>query len=124
VYFVRRHSLSVRRVQIGLNDLSRTSPHSISFGRRSMGVGEPANGGAGQTRLDELEDWLDAHDRLEAGSRQDLLMTSVLRHTELVSKWVALSAFQGCGEARLAFRKAMADHLKLFGTGGALAPLH
>jgi glutathione S-transferase len=36
------------------------------------------------------------------------------RHTDIMSEWPALKAYQGRCEARTAFQKAMADHLKPF----------
>jgi glutathione S-transferase len=38
----------------------------------------------------------------------------ILRHTDIVSDRPALKAYQGRCEARPAFQKAMADHLKPF----------
>jgi glutathione S-transferase len=38
----------------------------------------------------------------------------ILRHTDIVSKRPALKAYQERCEARPAFKKAMADHLKPF----------
>jgi glutathione S-transferase len=76
-----------------------------------------------QKRLAALEDWLGGRDYLEerfmAG---DLLMTTVLRllrHTDIVSARPALKAYQERCEARPAFRKAMADHLRPFQAGAA-----
>jgi glutathione S-transferase len=76
-----------------------------------------------QARLAALEDRLDGRgyleDRFTAG---DLLMTTVLRtlrHTDIVSGRPALKAYQARCEARPAFQKAMADHLKPFEAGAA-----
>jgi glutathione S-transferase len=76
-----------------------------------------------QMRLTALEDWLDGRDyfedRFTAG---DLLMTTVLRvlrHTDIVSGRPALKAYQQRCEARPAFQKALADHLKPFKAGAA-----
>jgi glutathione S-transferase len=58
-------------------------------------------------------------DRFTAG---DLLMTTVLRilrHTDLVSGRPALKAYQQRCEARPAFRKALADHLRPFEASAA-----
>jgi glutathione S-transferase len=43
----------------------------------------------------------------------------VLRHTDIVSARPALQAYQARCEARPAFQKAMADHLKPFAAGAA-----
>ena len=76
-----------------------------------------------QKRLATLEQWLggrDYHeDRFTAG---DLLMTTVLRilrHTDIVSTRPTLRAYQERCEARPAFRKAMADHLKPYQAAAA-----
>jgi glutathione S-transferase len=66
--------------------------------------------------------WLGDHDYLESCfTAGDLLMTTVLRilrHTDMVSGRPALNAQEHC-EARHAFRKAMAHHLKPFVAGAA-----
>ena len=71
-----------------------------------------------QKRLAALEDWLGGRDYLEDRfTAGDLLMTTVLRilrHTDIVSGRPALKAYQERCEARPAFRKAMADHLRPF----------
>jgi glutathione S-transferase len=71
-----------------------------------------------QNRLATLEDWLGGRDYLEDRfTAGDLLMTTVLRilrHTDIVSGRPALKAYQQRCEARPAFRKAMADHLRPF----------
>jgi len=76
---------------------------------------------AAQKRLAQLEDWLGGRDYLENRfTAGDLLMTTVLRilrHTDIVSGRPALKAYQERCEARPAFRKAMADHLKPFAAG-------
>jgi glutathione S-transferase len=76
-----------------------------------------------QKRLGALEDWLGGRDYLEEGfTAGDLLMTTVLRilrHTDIVSKRPALKAHQERCEARPAFKKAMADHLKPFEASAA-----
>ena len=74
-------------------------------------------------RLGALEDWLDGHDYLEDRfTAGDLLMTTVLRflrHTNIVAGRPALKAYQERCEARPAFRKALADHLRPFAAGAA-----
>ena len=76
-----------------------------------------------QNRLGALEDWLDGRDYLEdCFTAGDLLMTTVLRflrHTDIVSGRPALKAYQERCEARPAFRKALADHLRPFAAGAA-----
>jgi glutathione S-transferase len=76
-----------------------------------------------QKRLAELEDWLGGGDYLEDRfTAGDLLMTTVLRilrDTDIVSGRPALKAYQERCEARTAFKKAMADHLKPFETNAA-----
>jgi glutathione S-transferase len=76
-----------------------------------------------QKRLGALEDWLDGRDYLEDRfTAGDLLMTTVLRilrHTDIVSGRPALQAYQERCEARPAFQKALADHLKPFETAAA-----
>lgn len=76
-----------------------------------------------QKRLAALEQWLGGRDYLEDRfTAGDLLMTTVLRilrHTDIVSGRPALKAYQERCEARPAFRKAMADHLKPFAAGAA-----
>jgi glutathione S-transferase len=74
-----------------------------------------------QNRLGALEDWLDGRDYLEDRfTAGDLLMTTVLRvlrHTDIVSGRPTLKAYQQRCEARPAFQKALADHLKPFEAG-------
>jgi len=76
-----------------------------------------------QNRLGALQDWLDGRDYLEDRfTAGDLLMTTVLRflrHTDIVSGRPALQAYQERCEARPAFRKALADHLRPFAAGAA-----
>jgi glutathione S-transferase len=71
-----------------------------------------------QNRLGALEDWLDGRDYLEDRfTAGDLLMTTVLRvlrHTDIVTGRPVLRAYQERCEARPAFQKALADHLKPF----------
>ena len=70
-----------------------------------------------QKRLAAVENWLGDRDYLEDRfTAADLMMTTVLRilrHTDIMSERPALKAYQG-REARAAFQKAMADHLKPF----------
>jgi glutathione S-transferase len=97
-------------------DLSHASPPWAAT-RRPMVVE------AVQKRLAALEDWLGGRDYLEDRfTAGDLLMTTVLRvlrHTDIVSARPALQAYQARCEARPAFQKAMADHLKPFAAGAA-----
>src|ERR1700730_7937683 len=76
-----------------------------------------------QKRLGALEDWLGGRDYLEDRfTAGDLLMTSVLRilrDTDIVSKRPALKAYQERCEARPAFKKALADHLRPFEANAA-----
>jgi glutathione S-transferase len=78
---------------------------------------------AAQKRLTALEDRLGRRDYLEDRfTAGDLLMTtvlSILRHTDIVSKRPVLQAYQERCQARPAFRRAMADHLKPFETAAA-----
>jgi glutathione S-transferase len=71
-----------------------------------------------QKRLGALEDWLGGRDYLEDRfTAGDLLMTTVLRilrHTDIVSNRPVLKAYQERCEARPAFKKALADHLRAF----------
>jgi glutathione S-transferase len=71
-----------------------------------------------QKRLTAVENWLGGRDYLEDRfTAADLMMTSVLRilrHTDIVSERPTLKAYQERCEGRLAFKKAMADHLKPF----------
>jgi len=71
-----------------------------------------------QRRLTQLEDWLGGRDYLEDRfSAGDLLMSTVLRilrHTDIVASRPMLNAYQRRCEARAAFQKALADHLKPF----------
>jgi glutathione S-transferase len=71
-----------------------------------------------QQRLAAVEGWLGGRDYLEDRfTAADLMMTTVLRilrHTDLASERPALKAYLGRCEARAAFQKALADHLKPF----------
>jgi glutathione S-transferase len=76
-----------------------------------------------QKRLTALEDWLGGRDYLEDRfTAGDLLMTTVLRilrDTDIVSGRPMLKAYQERCEARPAFQKAMADHLRPFEASAA-----
>ena len=76
-----------------------------------------------QKRLAALEQWLGGRDYLEDRfTAGDLLMTTVLRilrHTDIVSARPTLRAYQERCEARPAFQKAMADHLKPYQAAAA-----
>jgi glutathione S-transferase len=76
-----------------------------------------------EKRLAALETWLGGRDYLEGRfTAGDLLMTTVLRilrHTDLVSKRPALKAYQERCEARPAFQKALADHMRPFAAHAA-----
>jgi len=71
-----------------------------------------------QARLGALEAWLGGRDHLEDRfTAGDLLMVTVLRilrHTDLVTGRTPLKAYLARCEARPAFRKAMASHLRPF----------
>ena len=76
-----------------------------------------------EKRLAALEDWLGGRDYLEDRfTAGDLLMTTVLRilrHTDIVTVRPPLKAYQERCEARPAFQKAMADHLRPFEASAA-----
>lgn len=69
-------------------------------------------------RLDELEAWLGEQDYLEGRfTAGDLMMTTVLRNlrqTEIVAKRPKLAAYVARCQARPAFQKALADHMRPF----------
>ena len=71
-----------------------------------------------QKRLDAVEGWLGDRSYLEDRfTAADLMMTTVLRilrHTDIMSERPALQAYQARCEARPAFQRALADHLKPF----------
>lgn len=71
-----------------------------------------------QKRLAAIEGWLGDRAFLESRfTAADLMMTTVLRilrHTDIVSERPVLKAYQARCEARPAFQKALADHLKPF----------
>ena len=76
-----------------------------------------------QKRLGALEQWLGGRDYLEDRfTAGDLLMTTVLRilrHTDIVSGRPTLREYQERCEARPAFQRAMADHLKPYQAAAA-----
>jgi len=76
-----------------------------------------------QKRLSSLEARLAGRDYLEDRfTAGDLLMTTVLRilrHTDLVTARPVLKAYQERCEARAAFKKALADHLRPFEANAA-----
>ena len=92
-------------------------------GEQWASVRRPMAVAAAQKRLAALEGWLDGRDYLEDRfTAGDLLMTTVLRilrHTDIVSERPVLRAYQERCEARPAFRKAMADHLRPFEASAA-----
>src|SRR5690242_825246 len=83
----------------------------------------PAAVEAVRKRLAEVEAWLGGRDYVEDRfTAGDLLMTTVLRilrHTDIVSGWPTLRAYQERCEARPAFQKAMADHLRPYQAAAA-----
>jgi glutathione S-transferase len=78
----------------------------------------PSAVAAVEKRLDALQEWIGGREFLEERfTAGDLLMSTVLRilrHTDIVSERPVLAAYQERCEARPAFRKALADHLKPF----------
>ena len=74
-------------------------------------------------RLAALEDWLRDRDYLEHRfTAGDLLMTTVLRilrDTGIIDERPVLKAYKERCEARPAFQKALADHLRPFETSAA-----
>mgnify|MGYP001601498514 CR=1 FL=1 len=71
-----------------------------------------------QRRLGELEAWLGDQDYLEGRfTAGDLMMTTVLRNlreTDIVAKRPRLAAYVARCQARPAFQKALADHMRPF----------
>ena len=69
-------------------------------------------------KLKRVSDWLDGKEWLEEGfTIGDLMMVTVLRllrHTGLVAEFPKLKAYLERGEARPAFRRALADQLAVF----------
>jgi glutathione S-transferase len=80
---------------------------------------------AARKRLSSLETWLGGRDYLEDRfTAADLMMTTVLRiprHTDIVTERPMLKAYLERCEARPAFKRAIADHLKPFETQAARA---
>ena len=78
---------------------------------------------AARKRLSSLETWLGGRDYLEDRfTAADLMMTTVLRiprHTDIVTERPMLKAYVERCEARPAFKKAIADHLRPFATRAA-----
>jgi glutathione S-transferase len=76
-----------------------------------------------QRRLGDLEAWLGERDYLEGRfTAGDLMMTTVLRNlrdTDIVAGRPRLQAYQARCEARPAFQKALADHLRPFEANAA-----
>ena len=74
-------------------------------------------------RLDELEIWLGDKDYLEGRfTAGDLIMTTVLRNlreTDIVATRPKLAAYVSRCEARPAFQKALADHMRPFAASAA-----
>ena len=74
-------------------------------------------------RLTELEGWLGARDYLEDRfTAGDLMMTTVLRNlrqTDIVEERPRLKAYVERCEARAAFQKALADHMRPFKANAA-----
>ncbi len=79
---------------------------------------------ATEIRLAELAKWLGDRDYLEQRfTIGDLMMTTVLRiprHLDIVKRTPNLAAYQARCEARPAFQRALAAHLKDFEGSGAL----
>ena len=71
-----------------------------------------------KTRLGRVSDWLGDRDYLESGfTAGDLMMTTMLRilkHTDLVSQFPNLAAYQARCEARPAFARALKGQLDAF----------
>ena len=69
-------------------------------------------------RLSQLEDWLGSRDYLEdrftAGDLMMCAVLRILRHTDIMTEHPRLVAYQKRCEARPAFKKALADHMKPF----------
>ena len=80
---------------------------------------------AARKRLTALETWLGGRDYLEERfTAADLMMATVLRiprHTDIVTERGVLKAYLERCEARPAFKRALADHLKPFETQEARA---
>src|SRR5262245_1179396 len=108
--FAALNSVEPSVMNLAVLDLSSQAGEASAAERRPMAVE------AVQKRLAALEQWLGGRDYLEVRfTAADLLMTAVLRilrHTDIVSARPTLRAYQERCEARPAFQKAMADHLK------------
>jgi glutathione S-transferase len=76
-----------------------------------------------QMRLDQLETWLGDQDYLEARfTAGDLIMTTVLRNlrqTSIIAGRPRLAAYVARCQARPAFGKALADHMRPFEANAA-----
>jgi glutathione S-transferase len=76
-----------------------------------------------QRRLGDLETWLGDQDYLEGRfTAGDLMMTTVLRNlreTDIVAKRPRLAAYVARCQARPAFQKALADHMRPFEANAA-----
>jgi glutathione S-transferase len=76
-----------------------------------------------QRRLDDLEAWLGEKDHLEGRfTAGDLMMTTVLRNlreTDIVAGRPRLKAYVARCQARPAFQKALADHMRPFKANAA-----
>lgn len=76
-----------------------------------------------QRRLTDLEAWLGEKDYLEGRfTAGDLMMTTVLRNlreTDIVAARPRLNAYVARCEARPAFQKALADHMRPFAEAAA-----
>ena len=90
----------------------------------------PAVVEAVQAKLKSLAAWMEGRDYLEGRfTVADLLMTTVLgnlRHTDLVTQVPVLDRYRQRCEARPAFARALADHMKPFADsapGGELSGL-
>ena len=101
----------------GLGDIDREAGEAWAVARR------PAALAFVHKRLDELEAWLGDRDYLEGQfTAGDLMMTTVLRNlrqTDIVAARPVLAAYQARCEARPAFKKALADHMRPFKANAA-----
>jgi glutathione S-transferase len=101
----------------GLGDTYRDAGQAWADARR------PAALAYAEKRLAELEAWLGDRDYLEGRfTAGDLMMTTVLRNlrqTTLIADRPALKAYKTRCEARPAFQKALADHLRPFEANAA-----
>jgi hypothetical protein len=71
-----------------------------------------------ERRHGSLADWLRGREHVaSAFSAADILVTSVLRmvrHTELVAESPVLASYQARCESRVAFQRALQDHMAAF----------